>query len=216
MFDGNPTNTAGAGPVPPARLDELAPLFEAHSTAGLIRLSDYRGRWVVLFAHPADFTPVCTSEFLAFTREQAAFDRLDCALLGLSIDSVYAHLAWFDRIEADFGLRPAFPLLEDPSLAIARAYGMVHPGSASTTVVRSVFVIDPEGIVRATLCYPMSVGRSVGEIIRLVEALQATATGNHVAPEGWAPGDALLTPAPRTTDETRQADDPLWYAGGRP
>lgn len=197
-----------------ARLDEPAPLFEAHSTAGLIRLADYRGRWVLLFAHPADFTPVCTSEFVGLAKAQAEFDKLDCALIGLSIDSVYAHLAWFERIAADFGVRPEFPLIEDSSLAIARAYGMIHPGAASTTVVRSVFVIDPEGVVRASLTYPMSVGRSVEELLRLVGALQATADGDAVAPEGWTSGKPLLTPAPRTSASVQKLDNPLWYAGG--
>lgn len=210
MFDGDLQQDGAAL----ARLDEPAPLFEAHSTAGLIRLSDYRGRWVLLFAHPADFTPVCTSEFVGLAEAQQRFEDLDCALIGLSIDSVYAHLAWFQRIEDDFGVRPDFPLIEDPSLAIAKAYGMIHPGAGSTTVVRSVFVIDPEGVVRATLTYPMSVGRSVEELLRLVEALQVTADGDSVAPEGWRSGEPLLTPAPRTSTSVRQLENPLWYAGG--
>lgn len=210
MFDGDLRDT---GPVL-ARLDEPAPVFEAHSTAGTVRLSDYRGSWVMLFAHPADFTPVCTSEFVALARAQAEFDRLGCALIGLSIDSVYAHLAWFERIEADFGIRPDFPLIEDPSLTIARAYGMIHAGAGSTSVVRSVFVIDPAGIIRATLTYPMSVGRSVSELLRLVEALQATAEGDAVAPEGWTTGQPLLAPAPRTSSSVRSVKSHLWYAGG--
>lgn len=197
-----------------ARIDEAAPLFEAQSTAGLVRLADYRGQWVMLFAHPADFTPVCTSEFVALARAQASFDRLGCALIGLSIDSVYAHLAWVERIEADFGVRPTFPLIEDPSLAIARAYGMIHPGASSTTVVRSVFVIDPAGIVRASSTYPMSVGRSVSELLRLVEALQVTDGGGGVAPEGWESGEPLLDPAPRTSDDLSGLNNSLWYAGG--
>lgn len=196
-----------------ARLDEPAPVFEAHSTAGFIRLTDYRGRWVLLFAHPADFTPVCTSELVGLAKAQKDFDQLECGLIGLSIDSVYAHLAWFERIEADFGVRPEFPVVEDPSLVIAKAYGMIHPGSGSTAVVRSVFVLDPEGIVRASLTYPMSVGRSVQELLRLVKALQATAPGDSVAPEGWKPGEVLLNPAPRTAASVRKLDNSLWYAG---
>jgi peroxiredoxin (alkyl hydroperoxide reductase subunit C) len=210
MFDDNPAQ--GAQPL--ARLDLPAPLFEAHSTRGPLRLSDYRGRWVLLFAHPADFTPVCTSEFVALAKAEAAFEKLGCALIGLSVDSVYAHLAWFDRIEADFGIRPGFPLLEDPSLAIAKAYGMVHEGAVSTSMVRSVFVIDPEGIIRASLTYPMSVGRSVAELLRLVEALQVTAGGDAVTPEGWQSGEALLAPAPRTSDEAASGGSAMWYAGG--
>jgi peroxiredoxin (alkyl hydroperoxide reductase subunit C) len=210
MFDGD-LRDAGSFL---ARLDEPAPLFEAHSTAGTVRLGDYRGQWVLLFAHPADFTPVCTSEFVGLARAQAAFDKLGCALIGLSIDSVYAHLAWFDRIEEDFGIRPEFPLIEDPSLTIAKAYGMIHSGAGSTSVVRSVFVIDPAGIIRASLTYPMSVGRSVAELLRLVEALQVTADGDAVAPEGWTSGQPLLAPAPRTSSSVKSAGGQLWYAGG--
>jgi peroxiredoxin (alkyl hydroperoxide reductase subunit C) len=196
-----------------ARLDEPAPLFEARSTLGLVRLADYRGQWVLLFAHPADFTPVCTSEFVALTRAAERFEAYGCALLGLSVDSVYAHLAWFDRIEADFGIRPHFPLLEDPSLAIAESYGMIHPGASSTASVRSVFVIDPQGILKAVVHYPMEVGRSVDELLRLIGALQATAQGGGVAPEGWREGDALLTAAP-STEEDAADRGPSWYAGG--
>lgn len=212
MFDAYPHPEGAA--LPTARLEDAAPLFEARSTHGLVRLQDYRGRWVLLFAHPADFTPVCTSEFVALTRASVKFDALDCALIGLSTDSVYAHLAWFDRIEADFGLRPDFPLLEDPSLAIARSYGMIHPGASSTATVRSVFVIDPDGVLRAAVHYPMEVGRSVDELLRLVSALQATRGGDGIAPEGWQPGEELLAPAPLTDESAAKAGD-RWYAGGR-
>lgn len=211
MFDADPRESHGQPPV--ARLDEPAPLFEARSTQGLVRLADYAGRWVLLFAHPADFTPVCTSEFVALTGAAERFEALDCALIGLSVDSVYAHLAWFDRIETDFGVRPHFPLLEDPSFAIAESYGMIHPGASSTATVRSVFVIDPHLVLKAVLHYPMEVGRSVDELLRLVEALQATAGTERVTPEGWRQGGALLGGAPATEKEATDAG-PNWYAGG--
>jgi peroxiredoxin (alkyl hydroperoxide reductase subunit C) len=211
MFDAEPPEDHRR--VPMARLDEPAPLFEARSTQGLVRLSDYAGRWVMLFAHPADFTPVCTSEFVALAKAAERFEALGCALVGLSIDSVYSHLAWFDRIEADFGVRPQFPLLEDPSLVVAQSYGMIHPGTSSTATVRSVFVIDPQGILKAIVHYPMQVGRSVEELLRLIEALRATAGTEKVAPEGWTDGRELLTGAPATDHEAAAAGS-HWYAGG--
>ncbi|WP_031556310.1 peroxiredoxin [Parvularcula oceani] len=209
MFDGDIRE-----PTPIARLDEPAPRFEARSTTGTVRLDDHRGRWIMLFAHPADFTPVCTSEFVALARASGNFQAIGCDLIGLSVDSVYAHLAWLERIEADFGIRPAFPLIEDPSLAISRAYGMVHPGASTTATVRSVFVIDPDGVLRAMVHYPINVGRSVGELLRLVKALQATADGRGVAGEGWQEGDPLLTPAPDTARALSSAKGSSWYAGG--
>jgi peroxiredoxin (alkyl hydroperoxide reductase subunit C) len=211
MFDAEPHEAHEEPSV--ARLEEPAPLFEARSTQGPVRLADYVGRWVLLFAHPADFTPVCTSEFVALTKAAERFADLDCALIGLSVDSVYAHLAWFDRIEADFGVRPHFPLLEDPSFAIAESYGMMHPGASSTATVRSVFVIDPHGILKAMVHYPMEVGRSVDELLRLVEALQATAGTDHVTPEGWTRGSKFLTSAPVTEGDATAAGS-SWYAGG--
>ena len=213
MFDADPSQPLPD--VPLARLDEPAPLFEARSTAGPVRLADYRGQWLLFFSHPADFTPVCTTEFLAFAKAAEQFEALGCALLGLSVDSVYAHLAWLERIAADFGVSPTFPLIEDPSLAIARAYGMIHPGSSSTAAVRSVFVIDPEGIIRSIVHYPMSVGRSVDELLRLVAALQATADDARVAPAGWQPGEPLLDPAPTTSGALARRPSGPWYAGGR-
>lgn len=196
-----------------ARLDEAAPLFEGRSTEGPIRLGDYRRRWVLLFAHPADFTPVCTSEFIALARAEDRFEAMDCALIGLSVDSVYAHLAWIERIEQDSGVRVRFPLIEDPSLVISRAYGMIHPGASSTATVRSVFVIDPDGILRAMVHYPMSVGRSVDELVRLVAALRATRDGKAVAGEGWEEGQALLSPAPTTASDLDKVEGEPWYAG---
>lgn len=194
-----------------ARLDEPAPDFTARSTFGDVRLSAYRGRWVVLFSHPADFTPVCTSEFVALQKARDRFLELDCDLIGLSVDSLYAHIAWVKDIEARFGVRISFPIVEDLSMSVSRAFGMIHDSSADTAAVRSVFFIDPHGFVRAIIHYPMNVGRSVEEMLRVVEALQATETGEVATPEGWRQGDPTVLPPPLSQDE---ADARAGMGGG--
>ncbi|BDX00817.1 peroxiredoxin [Maricaulis maris] len=197
-----------------ARIDERAPDFEARSTRGLVRMSDYRGRWLVFFSHPADFTPVCTSEFLAFQNAADRFDALGADLLGLSVDSLYAHLAWIKDIEARFQTRITFPIIEDISMAVARAYGMIHEGSASTAAVRSVFFIDPDGYVRAMIHYPMNVGRSVEEVLRVLSALKESDANQVVMPEGWMPGDPAVLPPPLDQAEADARSDAAggaWY-----
>ncbi len=196
------------------RIDELAPEFEARTTLGQVRLSDYRGKWLVFFSHPADFTPVCTSEFIAFQKAMDRFTALNCELLGLSVDSLYAHLAWVKDIEARFGVRISFPVIEDISMSVSRAYGMIHDESSSTAAVRSVYFIDPEGYVRAIIHYPMNVGRSVDEIIRVLSALQLSDEKNVALPEGWKPGERSVLPPPLDLDEADQrasADGEAWY-----
>lgn len=200
--------------LPPVRIDGLAPDFEARSTVGLVRLSDYRGRWLLFFSHPADFTPVCTSEFVAFQKNIDEFRRLNTELLGLSVDSLYAHLAWVKDIESRFGVRITFPILEDISMSVSRAYGMIHEESDSTAAVRSVIFIDPEGYVRATINYPMNVGRSVGEILRVLEALQQSDSCGVAMPEGWKPGDKAVLPPPldqAEADRRSTAPGGAWY-----
>lgn len=200
--------------LPPVRIDGLAPDFEARSTVGLVRLSDYRGRWLLFFSHPADFTPVCTSEFLAFQKNLARFEKLNTDLLGLSVDSLYAHLAWVKDIESRFGVRITFPILEDISMSVSRAYGMIHEESDSTAAVRSVIFIDPEGYVRATINYPMNVGRSVEEILRVLEALQESEACGVAMPEGWKPGDKAVLPPPldqNEADRRSAAEGSAWY-----
>lgn len=187
---------------PPPRLDEPAPYFEGRSTQGPIKLSDYAGRWLVFFAHPADFTPVCASELVAFARHSAEFAALNCSLLGLSVDSLYAHLAWRESIRDRFGVSIDFPILEDVSMQIARRYEMFHPRHASNATVRALFVIDPQARVRAMLLYPSTVGRSVNEILRLVQALQTADRLGVVTPEGWAPGQETVEPPPDTAEAT--------------
>ena len=197
-----------------ARIDERAPEFEARSTRGLVRLSGYRGRWLLFFSHPADFTPVCTSEFVALQNARPQFDALGCDLLGLSVDSLYAHLAWVKDIETRFGVTITFPIVEDMSMAVSRAYGMIHDGSATTAAVRSVFFIDPHGYVRAILHYPMSVGRSVAELLRVLRALQVTDAEEVTTPEGWQPGDRAMLPPPvdqEEADKRARLHGGAWY-----
>ncbi|MCS0502748.1 peroxiredoxin [Ancylobacter mangrovi] len=195
---GEHTSATGtlAAPPRPLRIGDRAPLFSARSTHGSVELSAYRGRWLVFFSHPADFTPVCTSEFIALARLAPRFEQLGCALLGLSVDSLYSHLAWLRAIHATFGVEVPFPVIEDPSLEIARAYGMLDEEARDSSTVRASYFIDPDGIVRAISWYPMTVGRSADEMLRLAAALKRVERGDAVTPEGWEPGDAVLLPLP--------------------
>lgn len=194
------------------RLDEAAPNFAARTTQGVKQLSDYKGKWLVLFSHPADFTPVCTSEFIAFQNTYADFKAIGCELLGLSVDSVYSHLAWLDSIDTGFNTRIEFPIIEDVSMAVSYAYGMIHDNSVSTATVRSVFFIDPDGILRAMSHYPMSVGRNVDEILRIIKALQVTDKSDISVPEGWQPGDkGVANPPTFHKDAPAVNDSPTWY-----
>lgn len=188
-------------------LNEPAPNFEVMTTAGLIRLSDYQGRWVVLFAHPADFTPVCTSEFVTLARQHKVFRAANCELVGLSVDSRYAHIAWLRAIQERFGVEVPFPLIEDQTMTVARKYGMIHPGASDTAAVRATFVIDDKGIMRAMIYYPMSVGRSVKEILRLVQALQMADQSGVVLPEAWKPGDEGIEPPATMAEAGRRSID---------
>ncbi|ANA14589.1 peroxiredoxin [Acetobacter oryzifermentans] len=192
------------------RIGDMAPDFMARTTQGMLTLSALRGQWVLLFSHPADFTPVCTSEFIAFAQAAAQFAAMNCALVGLSVDSLPAHLAWIEAIRERFDVRIPFPVVEDPSMAIARAYGMLDATARNSATVRSVYMIDPQGIVRATTCYPMTVGRSVAELLRLLAALQRVDEGDVLTPEGWAPGGNVVLPTAQTQDAVMQAG-PSWF-----
>lgn len=172
-------------------------------------LDDHRGRWLVFFSHPADFTPVCTSEFLTFSRLFPDFQAIGCDLLGLSVDSLFSHLAWAKAIRDAFGVDIPFPIAEDPSMAIATAYGMLKPDARDSTTVRACFIIDPDGIIRMTASYPMSTGRNVEEILRTVRALQTTDEHNVFTPEGWRPGERVIQPAPAVTADGTL--DPDWF-----
>jgi peroxiredoxin (alkyl hydroperoxide reductase subunit C) len=182
-------------PGAPLHIGDTAPNFEARTTMGHVSLSDYQGRWLVLFSHPADFTPVCTTEFVALSKAADRFAALGCALLAVSVDSLYSHLAWVRAIRENFGVTVSFPIIEDPSMVIGRAYGMIADMAGDAGTMRSTFFIDPAGIIRAITCYPATVGRSVDEILRMVAALQRVDAEDIVTPEGWLPGDAVLMPA---------------------
>lgn len=187
----------------PSSLPQLgspAPYFIAQTTQGTLALEDFKGRWLILFSHPADFTPVCTSEFIAFSALYVEFQKRGADLLGLSIDSVYSHLAWLRNIEEKMGVRVPFPVIADLDKAVATAYGMVQPGQSKVEAARCVFVIDPEQIVRAMIYYPLSTGRNIQEILRVVDALQTTDQYNVATPADWTPGGEVILPAPITME----------------
>ena len=190
--------TAAAPALP--RLNEPAPDFTANSTHGPISLGDFKGKWVVLFSHPADFTPVCTTELSEFARKAPEFEKLNTQLIGLSIDSIYSHLAWTRNIEEKFDVKIPYPLVADLDMKVAAAYGMVHPGASSTATVRCVFVIDDKQVVRAMIYYPMTNGRNIDEVLRLVEALQTSDKNGVATPCNWQPGEKVIVPPPQTAE----------------
>ncbi len=187
-------------------LGEPAPDFSVLTTHGPLKLSDYRGRWVVMFSHPADFTPVCTTEFMAFAGIADELAALNVQLLGLSIDSVPAHLAWVRAIREKMGVDVPFPIIADLEMQVAKRYGMIQPGMSTTACVRAVFVIDDKGVLRAMIYYPLTTGRSMPEILRLVKALQTTDAHGVSTPANWQPGDKVVVPAPKTVEEMKKRD----------
>ncbi len=183
------------------RIGEKAPEFKAVTTQGNINFpSDYKGSWVILFSHPADFTPVCTSEFMTFATLEKDFNAANCKLVGLSVDGLYSHIAWLRTIKEKIqykGMKDVevtFPLIEDITMEVAKKYGMMMPGESNTKAVRAVFVIDPKGIVRTVLYYPLSLGRNFDELYRIVIALQAADEFNVATPADWRPGDEVIVP----------------------
>ncbi len=196
----------------PPRIGEVAPAFTGASTHGPISLDTFRGHWLVFFAYPADFTPVCSSEMARFAQTASDFRALDCRLLGLSIDSAGTHAAWRASLKREFGVSVDFPILEDPSLRIARAYDMESARGSETE--RALFVIDPRGVVRAMHRYPCEAGRSVAEVLRLVRALQAADKAHVATPEGWQAGDwtPAVEPGGRLTAEDPGQGCVEWYS----
>ena len=186
------------------RLNEPAPDFCAPTTQGQRSLSDYKGRWLVLFSHPADFTPVCTTEFMGFAKNHERFQEMNCDLLGLSIDSKHSHIAWVRSIKENFGVEITFPIIDDVSMKVATAYGMIQPGASDTSAVRATFVIDPQGVLRAMVYYPMPVGRDIEEVVRLVQSLQTADQHGVATPEAWTPGQCVIVPPPQTQAEAEQ------------
>ncbi|HOP20564.1 MAG TPA: peroxiredoxin [Parvularculaceae bacterium] len=188
------------------QLNKPAPDFKSKTTHGEKSLADYKGRWLVLFSHPADFTPVCTTEFMAFAKAHDEFQKLNCDLLGLSIDSNYAHIAWVRNIKEKFGVDIQFPIIEDLSMKVANAYGMIQPGASDTSAVRATFIIDPKGVLRAMVYYPMSNGRSIAEFVRLLKALQTSDENGVATPENWQPGEKVIVPPPATAQAAQERE----------
>ena len=172
-------------------IGDKAPSFEAQTTKGKIKFPDYyKGKWVILFSHPADFTPVCTSEFVAFQKRYEKFKEINCELIGLSIDQVFSHIKWKEWIRDNLKVDIKFPIIADDTGRIAKLYGMIHP-SKGTNTVRTVFIIDPNGIIRAILYYPQEVGRNMDEILRLVKALQVSDKEKVAVPANWPENEII-------------------------
>ena len=183
------------------RIGDKAPEFNAITTQGDIHFpSDYSGKWIILFSHPADFTPVCTSEFMTFASMQDEFTALNTQLVGLSIDGLYSHIAWLRTIKEKIEFKGmknvdvTFPLIEDVSMSVSKKYGMIQPGESTTKAVRAVFFIDPKAMIRAMIYYPLSLGRNFDEIKRVIIALQTADAYNIATPADWKPGDDVIVP----------------------
>lgn len=188
----------------PARLElnGPAPDFEANTTHGPIKFSEWAsGKWVILFSHPADFTPVCTTEFIEFAKRFDDFERKGVKLIGNSVDSNFSHIAWMRNIEANFGVKIQFPVIADLDQKVSRLYGMIHEPSAATATVRCVFFIDPKMVLRAMIYYPLNVGRNFDEILRVIDALQTVDAHNVACPADWKTGDAVIVPPPTTMQD---------------
>jgi len=210
--------TDEATSAPSLQLNGPVPDFKAKTTHGEIQLSTWNAdKWVILFSHPADFTPVCTTEFMAFAKMQEAFDKRGVALLGNSIDSVHSHIAWVRSIKQNFDIDIKFPIIADLDMKVAHAFGMVHAASSDTAAVRAVFIIDAARKLRAMIYYPLNVGRNFDEILRAVDALQTADKHGVACPADWRPGDKVIVPPPATTQaaEERMVDKSMevtdWY-----
>ena len=184
------------------RIGEPAPDFTAITTTGKLQLSEYnKGSWVILFSHPADYTPVCTTEMSAFAVEEQWFAERNTKLIGLSIDSIHSHLAWVNNVREKTEVYMQFPIIADLDMKVANLYGMLHPGESSTAAVRAVFIIDPKGIMRLIMYYPLNVGRNMAEIQRALIALQTADEHKCALPVNWQPGDKAIVPPPKTLVE---------------
>jgi len=186
------------------KIGEQAPEFEAQTTMGNIKLSDYKGKWIVLFSHPGDFTPVCTTEIIALSNANSEFEQRGASLLGLSVDSNSSHLAWVFDIYCRLGVRIPFPIIADRNGVIARKYGMISAEISNTETVRNVYIIDDKGIIRAILVYPMNIGRNIPEILRILEAAQTVDKCGGATPANWAANGPLLQSIPQTMKELEE------------
>ena len=203
------------------RIGDKAPDFEAVTTIGNLKLSDYnKGSWVIFFSHPADFTPVCTTEMSGFAKEKAFFTKHNTKLIGLSIDSIHSHIAWVNAVQEKTGVFFDFPIVADISMSVAKLYGMLQPGESETAAVRAVFIIDPEGKVRLIMYYPLNVGRNMEEIKRTLLALQTSDDNKCAMPLNWHPGDKVIVPAPKTLEALAERKNSTlemadWYLAKR-
>ncbi|MFN3315433.1 MAG: peroxiredoxin [Raineya sp.] len=199
------------------RIGDKAPDFEALTTTGAIKFSEYnKGSWVILFSHPADFTPVCTTEMIGFAQEKDFFEKHNTKLLGLSIDSIHAHIAWVNAVYEKTGVLFEFPIIADLDMKVSKLYGMLQPGESETAAVRAVFIIDPEGRVRLLMYYPLNVGRNMEEIKRALVALQTSDQHKCAMPLNWKEGDKVIVPPPKTLEtlqERKKSDLEMvdWY-----
>ena len=184
-------------------INEPAPEFQAKSTHGVIRLSDYtaKGKYVLLFSHPADFTPVGTTEFIEFARRSGDFEKLNVQLIGVSVDSIFSHIAWVRDIEELSGVKVTFPVIADLDTKVAQAYGLIHASASDTAPVRAVFAIDPKQTVRAIIYYPQQLGRNIDELIRVFQGLQTIDANSVSVPANWQPGEQVIVPAPATVED---------------
>ncbi len=187
------------------RIGDLAPDFEALTTKGKIKLSEFaKDKWIVLFSHPADFTPVCTTEMSGFAIRKNEFEALNTELLGLSIDSIHAHLGWVNNVRQNTGVYFDFPIIADLDMKVSKLYGMLQPNESETAAVRAVFFIDPAKKIRLIMYYPLNVGRNMDEILRVLKGMQVADKFKVALPLDWKPGDKVILPAPRTLDEMNQ------------
>jgi len=203
------------------RIGDEAPDFEAVTTIGNIKFSDYnKGSWVVFFSHPADFTPVCTTEMSGFANEKLFFAKHNTKLIGLSVDSIHSHIAWVNAVQEKTGVLFEFPIVADISMSVAKLYGMLQPGESETAAVRAVFIMDPHGKVRLIMYYPLNVGRNMEEIKRSLIALQTSDENKCAMPLNWQTGDKVIVPAPKTIEglaERKKSDLEMvdWYLAKR-
>ncbi len=190
------------------RIGDQAPDFEAVTTKGKIKFSEYaKDKWVVLFSHPADFTPVCTTEMSGFAQRKSEFDALNTELMGLSIDSIHAHLAWVNNVRENTGVYFDFPIIADIDMKVSKLYGMLQPNESETAAVRAVFFIDPSKKIRLVMYYPLNVGRNMDEILRVLEGLQVSDKNKVALPLNWKKGDRVIVPPPANLDEMQERID---------
>jgi peroxiredoxin (alkyl hydroperoxide reductase subunit C) len=189
------------------RIGDLAPEFSANTSFGNIDFHDWKkGKWAILFSHPADFTPVCSTELVQFAKEKQFFDKRNTLLIGLSIDSIHSHLAWLQNLKSIFDIELPFPMIADTKARVAESYGMIHPNESETVTVRTLFVIDPSNKVRAIIYYPLNVGRNTEEVKRLLHALQTADKHKVACPVNWNEGEKVIIPPPKTVHEVKEAE----------